>query len=158
MLSGISPAKQLRELGTEIAADIPAVGQHLQDHPIYGVVYEARRTISPGTANDSEASLFLVQLADRADLRSADRLLQHSIYLDAEVGKLLHAGGRQCAASELRVDHSAGTCRMGPDETSVVDANLKVHGLERLRIADASRQEVKHHEQTYSVRSQLGVR
>ena len=34
--------------------------------------------------------------------------------------------------------HAAGTCRMGPDEAAVVDARLRVKGIERLRVADAS--------------------
>ena len=34
--------------------------------------------------------------------------------------------------------HPAGTCRMGPDAESVVDDRLRVHGIEGLRIADAS--------------------
>jgi choline dehydrogenase len=34
--------------------------------------------------------------------------------------------------------HYACTARMGSDEMSVVDGNLRVHGIERLRIADAS--------------------
>lgn len=35
--------------------------------------------------------------------------------------------------------HLSGTCNMGPDPSqSVVDENLKVHGIEGLRIADAS--------------------
>jgi len=36
--------------------------------------------------------------------------------------------------------HAAGTCRMGPgsDTEAVVDAQLRVHGIEGLRVADAS--------------------
>lgn len=34
--------------------------------------------------------------------------------------------------------HPAGTCRMGGDETSVVDPELRVRGIRGLRIADAS--------------------
>jgi choline dehydrogenase len=34
--------------------------------------------------------------------------------------------------------HPAGTCRMGPDAMAVVDDRLRVHGLDNLRIADAS--------------------
>ena len=36
--------------------------------------------------------------------------------------------------------HAAGTCRMGPasDRAAVVDTDLRVHGIDGLRIADAS--------------------
>jgi choline dehydrogenase len=34
--------------------------------------------------------------------------------------------------------HSVGTCAMGTGADSVVDARLRVHGIDRLRIADAS--------------------
>ena len=36
------------------------------------------------------------------------------------------------------VFHASGTCRMGGDERSVVDARLRVRGVERLRVIDAS--------------------
>ena len=34
--------------------------------------------------------------------------------------------------------HPVGTCKMGRDEQAVVDARLRVHGVEGLRVADAS--------------------
>jgi len=34
--------------------------------------------------------------------------------------------------------HPAGSCKMGPDPMAVVDESLQVHGIQRLRIADAS--------------------
>ena len=34
--------------------------------------------------------------------------------------------------------HPSGTCKMGFDQDSVVDKNLRVHGIKGLRVADAS--------------------
>jgi choline dehydrogenase len=36
------------------------------------------------------------------------------------------------------VFHCVGTCRMGSDETSVLDPQLRVRGVDRLRVIDAS--------------------
>lgn len=38
----------------------------------------------------------------------------------------------------VTIFHPAGTCKMGQDEGAVVDARLKVHGIERLRVVDCS--------------------
>ena len=41
-------------------------------------------------------------------------------------------------ANASTVWHPVGTCRMGSDRDAVVDARLRVHGVARLRVADAS--------------------
>ena len=43
-----------------------------------------------------------------------------------------------CRESGDTVFHPTSTCRMGTDERSVVDSQLRVRGVERLRVVDAS--------------------
>ncbi len=45
---------------------------------------------------------------------------------------------RSIRESSVTCFHPVGTCRMGPDAGDVVDAQLRVRGVEALRIADAS--------------------
>lgn len=45
---------------------------------------------------------------------------------------------RYVRASATTVQHAACTCRMGSDTMAVVDQKLRVHGMEGLRIVDAS--------------------
>jgi choline dehydrogenase len=50
MLSGIGNAEHLRALDLPVVADLPGVGQNLQDHLLTGVQYECTRPISMASA------------------------------------------------------------------------------------------------------------
>jgi choline dehydrogenase len=43
-----------------------------------------------------------------------------------------------CRESGATIFHPSGTCKMGQDEMAVVDPELKVRGLEGLRVVDCS--------------------
>jgi choline dehydrogenase len=43
-----------------------------------------------------------------------------------------------CRKSALSLLHAAGTCRMGVRADAAVDPYLRIHGLDRLRVIDAS--------------------
>ncbi|MDT5034314.1 MAG: choline dehydrogenase [Actinoplanes sp.] len=75
------------------------------------------------------------------------RELAHATAFDGLRGRELAPGdtvsdraglARYVRANASTVWHPVGTCRMGSDRYAVVDARLRVHGIERLRVADAS--------------------
>jgi choline dehydrogenase len=82
----------------------------------------------------------------RAGFREMRRIIAHPA-LDAFRGPELQPGADVQSDDEIDAfirehagtsHHSSGTARMGADDLSVVDAQLRVHGVARLRIADAS--------------------
>lgn len=48
MLSGVGPANHLREHGVEVLADLPQVGQNLQEHPLTPMSFRAKRAFDFG--------------------------------------------------------------------------------------------------------------
>ena len=75
------------------------------------------------------------------------RQIMASPRMKAVVTGELHPGAEAASDDALRgalpmrihtVYHPVGTCRMGVDERAVVDPALRVRGVERLRVADAS--------------------
>ena len=54
LLSGIGPAGQLRALGIDPVADLPAVGENLQDHPVVLACYAAPAPLPRSRYNHGE--------------------------------------------------------------------------------------------------------
>lgn len=230
LLSGIGASQQLRALDIKVIADLPGVGENLQDHLLVPVSYACLRPVSlaaaskrsnllkflllrrgPLTSNIGEAGAFCKTRADlpapdleiaftpaafrnpgvhgftlgsvllapksrgRLILKNNDPqtppLIQPEYLTETEDLEILVAGvklarslARTSAFDEYRgtevapgplvqsdqeiaafvrkmattVYHPAGTCKMGNDSMAVVDSALRVHGIEGLRVVDAS--------------------
>jgi choline dehydrogenase len=217
LLSGIGDAEHLQALGIPVVADLPGVGQNLQDHPVVPVAHEATQDLyTASTSSIGEAGMFLhtegnldaapdlqflfgpavlappgyahsglgftsfvclthPQNIGSVSLRSPDakdtpmiqmnflqsetdvqklvvgiKLLRNlfaASALDEFRGKEIAPGADKQSDAALvayvretcsTVWHPVGTCKMGTDPMAVVDPELRVHGIEGLRVVDAS--------------------
>jgi choline dehydrogenase len=100
MLSGLGPAEQLRAHDLPVVADLPGVGQNLQDHPLIGVEFECRRPVTlhradnfknilnylafkkgPLTSNVAEAGAF-IKTRPGLDVPDVELVFAPTFYMD----------------------------------------------------------------------------
>lgn len=84
-----------------------------------------------------------VLLKGMAQIREIMRQPAIASLLSTEIEPGPRVSSQQALEQYLRatagtVWHPAGTCRMGSDKSSVLDPRLRVHGIQGLRVADAS--------------------
>lgn len=87
---------------------------------------------------DMETMIAAVKLGRR--ILDAPAMAVHSKY-EVQPGNAVHTDDEIAAFIRENAEtiyHPVGTCRMGADEASVVDPELKVRGVEGLRVVDAS--------------------
>jgi choline dehydrogenase len=115
---------------------------------------ESRGNISLNTTNPLEPPAIRANyLSTDADMRvivegvRLARRLVHTKVFDAYRGDELHPGAKVTTDDEIAefirneaetLYHPVGTCKMGNDSMAVVDARLRVRGIEGLRVVDAS--------------------
>jgi choline dehydrogenase len=144
-----------------IFAPVPFIDHGLTPPPGHGITVgvvllqpESEGRITLASADPADAPLidpgYLTEAADArrlvAGLKAAHRLLDTEALRPYAGAPMAPWAGQLDDESLLRhvrehsetLYHPVGTCRMGTGDDTVVDCELKVHGLRGLRVADAS--------------------
>lgn len=150
-----------RRAGADVPPDLQFYVGRGTDQPVPAltITVALERPNSRGTVRLRSSDPFQPPLLETNSLRDdADvstlvegirevRSLGRSRGFDAVRGEEVEPGDATGTDAELArfvrgsadtIYHGAGTCRMGRDARSVVDAELRVHGVAGLRVADAS--------------------
>jgi choline dehydrogenase-like flavoprotein len=101
----------------------------------------AAPVIDPGYLTDPDDSRVLLDGMELIREVMASKIIADGVSLELNPGPGFPdraALARELPNRATSVYHAVGTCRMGPDEQAVVDPQLRVRGIEGLRVADAS--------------------
>lgn len=101
------------------------------DPPVIQPEYASDSRDMQGLVEGVKLCRRIVQGKPFADLRGSELYPGETVQGDDAITSFIRAFGQT-------VDHPVGTCKMGIDPSAVVDSQLRVYGVERLRVVDAS--------------------
>jgi choline dehydrogenase len=141
-----------------IFAPVPFIGHGQVDPPGHGITIgvvllqpESKGSVTVSSADPTTAPVidagYLTAPADLARLvigvERAQQLFATSALRGLVTDKMMPTPAETDLAEYVRASaetlyHPTGTCRMGADDNSVVDADLRLRGVDGLRVVDAS--------------------
>jgi choline dehydrogenase len=129
----------------------PYSGFHIGSYPIYPRSRGSShaRSIDPEQPPEIVAGYLMDQHDREVAVRGLERIreISETVPMRRVIKREVRPGPELSSAPQLlqyvketghTCWHPAGTCRMGSDDLAVVDARLQVHGVEGLRVVDAS--------------------
>lgn len=135
--SGIGPSAHLAEVGVDVVAEVPGVGENLHDHPLISVVYESTRPLPEGNNNLLEVQFYADSEGWQGDAPDLQPVFLHLVYpADGyevpEHGYTIGAG--------IVAPRSRGSLRLAsadPAEQPLVDPNILADPYDLEALCDA---------------------
>lgn len=135
--SGIGPSDHLGELGVDVVAEVPGVGENLHDHPLISLVYESTKPLPAGENNLLEAQLYADSQGWEGAAPDLQPLFLHLVY-PAEGYEMPEHG--YTIAAGIVAPKSRGTIRLAsadPSDPPLVDPNILADPYDLEALCDA---------------------
>ena len=121
------------QLRPESAGHLTLRSAHMDDHPEIHPNYLATDTDCRTIVKGIQVARKIAQFEPLKSHITEEYAPGADVAYDDEEGTLDWA-----RRTSVTIYHPTGTCKMGTDPMAVIDPRLKVHGIEGLRVADAS--------------------
>lgn len=121
------------QLRPESAGHLELKSANMDDHPLIHPNYLATETDQRTIVRGIQIARTIAKTSPLKDKITEEYSPGREVAFDDYEGTLEWARN-----ASVTIYHPTGTCKMGRDDMAVVDPRLKVHGVDGLRVADAS--------------------
>ena len=142
MRSGIGPATELAALGIPVVQDLPAVGQHLLDHPVLRATLRLKEAFRARDAEARHTNCCVTYSSKLAGGGERDMILVGYNHRGLPAAGETEPGGMGAIGAGLYNAFSRGSLRLAsadPHANPIVEENMLADPRDRLRMRDAVR-------------------